>query len=72
MDEFIKKMESLFPNTPVEEISADAEYKYFDDWSSMASLQLIAMVEDDYGIIISSEEIRNADTIEELYYLITK
>ena len=72
MEEFIEKLATLFPSTACDEITADIEFKYLDDWSSMASLQLIALVEDEYDVTLSSDEIRNADTIEELYMFILK
>lgn len=72
MEEFIEKFASLFPVTPKEEINEDTEFKYLDDWSSMTTLTLVAMVEDDYGITLSSNDIRNADTVGELFELIKK
>lgn len=72
MKEFIEKFASLFPVTPKEEINEDTEYKYLDDWSSMTTLSLIAMVEDDYNVTLSSSDIRNADTVSELFELIKK
>lgn len=72
MKEFIEKFANLFPVTPKEEITVDTEYKYLDDWSSMTTLSLIAMVEDDYDITLSSNDIRTADTVSELFELIKK
>lgn len=72
MEEFIEKFASLFPVTPKDEISADTEFKYLEDWSSMTTLTIVAMVEDDYGITLSSSDIRNADTVSELYELIVQ
>lgn len=71
MEEFIEKFASLFPVTSKDEINGDTEFKYLDDWSSMTTLTLVAMVEDDYGITLSSNDIRNTDTVSELFELIT-
>lgn len=71
MEEFIEKFASLFPVTSKDEINGDTEFKYLDDWSSMTTLSLVAMVEDDYGITLSSNDIRNTDTVSELFELIT-
>ena len=72
MKDFIEKFANLFPVTPAEVINEDTEYKYLDDWSSMTTLSLIAMVEDDYDVTLSSTDIRNTDTVGELYKLINK
>lgn len=72
MEEFIEKFAALFPNTPAEEITPDTEFKYLDDWSSMTTLSLLAMVEDDYETTLTSEQIRIVDTVEELFKIIKK
>lgn len=70
MDEFLKAFRELFPDTPADEIGWDTEFKYLDDWSSMTTLTLIAMVEDNYDYILTSEQVRNSDTVEEIFEII--
>lgn len=72
MEEFLNAFRELFPETPANEINWDTEFKYLDDWSSMTTLTLLAMVEDLYDYTLTSEDVRKVDTVEELYNLINK
>ena len=72
MEEFLTSFRALFPETPASEINWDTEFKYLDDWSSMTTLTLLAMVEDLYDYTLTSEQVRNVDTVEELYNIINK
>lgn len=72
MEDFIQKFASLFPNTDVSEFAPDTEFKYLDDWSSMTALLLVALLEDDYDTTLTNSEIREIETVEELYNLIKK
>lgn len=72
MEDFLNAFRELFPETPAEGINWDTEFKYLDDWSSMTTLTLVAMVEDNYDYSLSSEEVRGVDTVEELYNIINK
>lgn len=72
MEEFIKKFAALFPSTAISEITPDTEFKYLDDWSSMTALLLVALLEDDYDTSLTNNDIREIETVEELYNLIKK
>lgn len=71
-DSFLANFAGLFEDTPAEEITADTEFKYLDEWSSMSALTLVAMVEDEYDVTLTGEDIRNTDTVSELFELINK
>ncbi len=69
--EFIENCKNeVFSDTSIEEMTKDAEFKYFDEWSSMSALTMIAMVEDNYDIILSGQDIKETDTLGELFTLI--
>lgn len=40
------------------ELSLDDEFKSFDEWDSLAYLSTIAMIDDEYGVVISAAEFR--------------
>ena len=72
MEEFIKTLAALFPNTDISEFTPDTEFKYLNDWSSMTGLLLVALLEDDYDTSLTNNDIREIETVEELYNLIKK
>jgi acyl carrier protein len=67
LQEFIGKFAEQFDETDASEFKADTEFKTLADWSSMTALSLIAMVDDEYGVTIKGDDIRNSTTIEDLF-----
>jgi acyl carrier protein len=67
LQEFIGKFAEQFDETDPGEFKADTEFKTLDEWSSMFALSIIAMIDDEYNITIKGNDIRDSETIEELF-----
>ncbi len=72
LNEFIVKFAEQFDDTDSSEIKADTYYKELDEWSSLSSMCIIAMVKTDFKKTITGKEIRECDTVEDLYHLISE
>lgn len=70
LQDFIENLAEQFEDTPAEEITADAEFKEFDEWDSLAALGIIAMAKTKYGKDITGREIRACATVEDLFNLV--
>ena len=64
---FVEQMAEQFYDTDPAEIAADTEFKALEDWESLTALTIIAMVDEKYGVTINGNDIRNAETIEDLF-----
>ena len=49
-----------------EELELETEFRDLDDWSSLAGLAVMEMIEKEYGVKITEFQIRRAQTIGEL------
>jgi acyl carrier protein len=67
INDFIEKFAEQFDDTDPSEIKADTVFKDLDEWSSLVALSVIAMVDEEYNITIKGDEIRNSDTVEDLF-----
>lgn len=67
---FIENFANQFDNTDVNEFKAETEFKELDEWSSLMALSLIAMVDEEYDITIKGDDIRNSNTIEDLFNVV--
>lgn len=67
LNDFIEKFAEQFDETDASEFKADTEFKGLDEWSSLMALSIIAMVDDEYDITLKGDDIRAAETIEELF-----
>ena len=72
LDEFIENFASQFDETDPEMITADTRFKDLDEWSSLTALSIIAMVDDEYNVIIKGNDILRSDTIQDLYCVVEK
>lgn len=60
----------MFDDIDTSNFSALTDFKDNDEWNSLLVLSVIAMVDEEYGIIITSDDIRQAKTIEDLYSIV--
>jgi acyl carrier protein len=70
LNEFIARTAEQFDETEASDFKAGTEFKAMTDWSSMVALSIIAMVDDEYGITIKGDDIRNSATIEDLFNIV--
>ena len=67
LSEFISKFADLFVDEDASAFTADTDFHELDSWSSLTSLSVVAMIIQEYGVELDSLDVRNADTIEELF-----
>ena len=48
-------------------LAPDTEYKKMKNWDSLNALSLIAMADEEYGIVLTGQDILSTDTIQSLY-----
>lgn len=70
LKDFIEKFAEQFDETDASEFKADTEFKALDEWSSLSALSIIAMIDDEYDVTIKGDDIRNSETIEDLFNLV--
>lgn len=67
LEEFIENFAAQFDDTEADQFTADTKFKLLDEWSSLAALSIIAMVDDEYDVIIKGNDIISSDTIKDLF-----
>lgn len=67
INDFIKNLADLYDEVDLSEFTPETKFKEFDEWSSLTSLSIVAMAEDEYGITLKGDDIRNATTVKELF-----
>ena len=70
LNDFIKNFASDFEMTDIEEFTPSTVFKDLDEWDSLMSLGIIGMIKNNYNIKITGNEIRDVNTLEELYKLV--
>ena len=70
LNDFVKKFAEQFDDTDSEEIKADTEFKNLDEWGSLVALAVIAFVKTEYGKTVTGKEIRECNTVTDLFNLV--
>lgn len=65
--DFLEKFRDLFEDTDPESIELATQYKDLDEWSSLISFGIIAMVKTEYDKSVTGAEIRHCNTVEDLF-----
>jgi acyl carrier protein len=67
---FINQFAGCLNHTPASAIHPETEFKKLDEWSSIFALVVIAMVDSDYNKTLTSDDIRGATSLHDLFNLI--
>ena len=68
-NEFVKTFAEQFDDTDPSEITLDTVFRDLEEWSSLIGMGVIAMARTQYGKAITGKEIRECETVEDLYNL---
>ena len=72
LNDFIEKLKEVFEETAAEKLTAETKFRELDEWSSLMGLSLIAMMNEEYEVCVSGNDIRNSQTIGDLFDLVNK
>lgn len=64
MDDFLTEMAEILEEDSVNESD---ELESFESWDSLAALSVAALADSQFGVNMSSQEINEAATVEDLY-----
>ena len=67
MEEFLLNIATLFGETPKENFNSDTIFKELEEWDSIQALFVMEMINQNYNIKISSEDIKKSITLSDLF-----
>ena len=70
LKDFIANFADQFEETDASEIKAETVFKDLDEWTSLIALSVISMVDEEYDVSIKGDDIRNAQTVEDLFNIV--
>ena len=71
LEKFVENFASQFDETDLNEITAQTEFKSLEEWSSLLALSVITMVDEEYDVQIKGDDIRSANTVEDLFNIVS-
>jgi acyl carrier protein len=68
--EFIQHFAEQLDDTDVNELTPETKFRDLEEWSSIIGLSIILMVDEEYGITIGADDMKQAETIGELFNVV--
>lgn len=65
--DFIQNFADQFDDTDLNSFTSETEFHDIDEYSSIIALSIIAMVDEEYGVTLSGNDIKSAVTIQDLF-----
>ena len=72
IQDFIENFAAQFDDTDASQFTSDTRFKELDEWSSLTALSIIAMVDDEYNVILKGSDIVNSHTIQDLFDIVAR
>ena len=70
LQEFVQNFANQFDDTDAELFTPSTKFRDLEEWSSLIGLSIILMVDEEYGITIGADDMKQAQTIEELFNIV--
>ena len=70
LEEFVALFAEQFDFTDPSEIASGTAFHDLDEWSSLIGLSVIAMVDEEYDVTLKGDDVKNSNTILDLYNIV--
>lgn len=70
LKDFIANFADQFDDTDASAIQANTVFHELDEWSSLTGMGVIAFVKTEYGKSITGKELRECETVEDVFNLV--
>ena len=70
LQKFIENFAEQFDESTVDQMTPETRFRELPDWSSLTALTVIAMIDDEYDVVLKGEEMKKTNTIQELFDLV--
>ena len=64
---FIDNFSGQFDDTSPDQIKPETNFRDLEEWSSLVALSIIAMVDEEYGVTLKGDDIKNATTVQDIF-----
>lgn len=68
--EFVKNFASIFDEIEDNELTMDTEFRNIDEWSSLTALALLAVIDEEYDVKLTNNDLKNSVTVRDIYNIV--
>ncbi len=70
LNTFFKQIESEIEDLEPGSLTPDKDYRDLEQWSSMYALIIIALIDTEYDVTLTGDDLKNTNTIRDLFELV--
>ncbi len=70
LNEFVAHFAEQFEDTDASVFTPETKFRELEEWSSLLALSIIAMVSEENDVALKGNEMKAANTIEELFEIV--
>lgn len=70
MKSFIQLFAEQFDDVDASKLTPESNFRDIEEWSSLVALSVIAMVDEEFDVLLKGDDIRESNTISDLYSII--
>lgn len=70
LNEFVAHFAEQFDETDASVFTPETKFRELEEWSSLIGLSVIAMVDEEYDVTLKGNDIKTANTIQDLYEIV--
>ncbi len=70
IEDFIKNIEAEFEDLEPGKLKPESNFREIFEWNSVNALIMIAMVNTEYDVILTAEDLRNSKSVNDIYSII--
>ncbi len=67
LENFVSNFAEQFEESEEVSFNSTTKFKEIEEWSSLLALSIIAMIDEEYDVKVKGDDIRNSETIEDLF-----
>lgn len=69
--DFIEKFADQFEDVNVEQLNSETKFRELDGYTSLVALLIITMIDEEYDVTVTGDDMKQQVTIDDLYNLVS-
>jgi len=67
IEKFVESFAQQFDDVDTSDFGPETDFRNNEEWSSLTSLSIIAMVDEEYNVKLTGDDIRSSKTIQDIF-----
>ena len=68
-EKFLGQFIAQFDTEPTG-VTMDTDFRNIDDWDSLTALGVISMIDDEYNVKLSGEELKSSNSVRDIFNIV--